>query len=56
MNEYKLGLMPVPESYEFMKRYGVFNPATYLLVGPDGNLLAIVEQESPVLLQKYFVK
>jgi peroxiredoxin len=55
MSEYKLGLLPVPESFEFMKRYGIFNPATYLLVGPDGNLLAIVEQETPLPLQKYLV-
>lgn len=55
MATYPLGMIPVPGSYEFMKRYGM-PIGSYLLVGPDGNLLAIVEKDSPLGLERYLVK
>ncbi len=53
---FTLGFVPVPESYDFMKRYGVFRPGTYFLISSEGTLLAIVEQDSPLPLQKYLTR
>jgi hypothetical protein len=55
MATYSLGLVPVPSSYEFTKQYGM-PIGSYLLVGPDGNLLAIIEQNAPLGLENFLVK
>lgn len=55
MTTYSLGMIPVPGSYEFIRRYGM-SIGSYLLIGPDGNLLAIVEDGSPLGLDRFLVK
>ena len=56
MNEFKLGFVPIPDSRNFMIKYGLSISPSYLLIGPEGTLLALVENDSPLLLQKYLTK
>ncbi len=56
MNEFKLGFVPIPDSRNFMIKYGLSISPSYLLVGPEGTLLALIENDSPLSLQKYFTK
>lgn len=56
MNEFKLGFIPIPDSRNFMIKYGLSISPSYLLIGPQGTLLALIENDSPLPLQKYFTK
>lgn len=56
MKELDLGFVPVPESTGFKNRYGMFMTPSYLLIGPKGTLLDIVERRSVLELEKYLVK
>ena len=56
MSEYDLGFVPIPNARGFLLKYSVPNPGTYFLIGPEGTLLAIIEQDSPLPFEKYFRK
>lgn len=56
LNEFKLGFVPIPDSRNFMIKYGLSISPSYLLIGPEGTLLALIEGDSPLPLQKYFTK
>lgn len=56
MKELDLGFVPIPESTGFKNRYGMFMTPSYLLIGPKGTLLAILEKESVLGLEKYLVR
>ncbi|MPR33389.1 peroxiredoxin family protein [Salmonirosea aquatica] len=56
MNEFKLGFVPIPEARNFMIKYGLSISPSYLLIGPEGTLLALIENNSPLPLQKYLRK
>ena len=53
---FKLGFVPIPDSRNFMIKYGLSISPSYLLVGSDGALLSIIEKDSPLSLQSYFKK
>jgi peroxiredoxin len=56
MEEMNLGFVPIPESTGFKNRYGMFRTPSYLLIGPEGTLLDIVEGRSVLELEKYLVR
>jgi peroxiredoxin len=56
MEELKLGFVPVPDSRGFAMRYSSPNSPSYLLIGPDGKILAHSEGDSPLGLEKHFKK
>lgn len=56
LKEMKLGFIPVPDSRGFTIRYASPNVPSFLLIGPDGKVLARSEGDSPVKLEKYFLK
>lgn len=58
MNEFKfkLGFVPIPDSRNFMIKYGLSISPSYLLIGPEGTLLALTENTSPLSLQNYLRK
>jgi peroxiredoxin len=56
MKEMKLGFIPVPDSRGFTIRYASPNVPSFLLIGPDGKVLARTEGDSPLKLEKYFTK
>ena len=58
MDELELGFIPIPESTGFKTRYGMFSSPSYLLIGPDGTLLALVEKQplGQAGLEKFLVK
>lgn len=56
MKQENLGFVPVPESTGFRNRYGMFMIPSYLLIGPEGTLLAIVEKGTVRELEKHLVK
>ena len=56
MEEHSLGFVPIPNARGFSQKYSMPNPKSYLLIGPDGVLLEIIDQESPLSLEKYFKK
>jgi hypothetical protein len=48
--------VPIPEARGFVHRYVLPNSPSFLLIGPDGTILAISELESPLKLEKYLIK
>jgi hypothetical protein len=48
--------VPIPEGRGFVHRYVLPNSPSFLLIGPDGTILAISELESPLKLEKYLIK
>jgi len=56
MKELNLGFIPIPDSRGFIMRYVSPNSPSFLLIGPDGKILARSEGDSPLKLEKYFVK
>lgn len=56
MDEYNLGFIPIPNARGFSQKYSMPNPKSYMLIGPDGVLLEIIDRDSPLPLEKYFKK
>ncbi|GHB69222.1 peroxiredoxin family protein [Persicitalea jodogahamensis] len=56
MEEFDLGFVPIPDSRGFTIRYASLNTPSFLLIDPDGKVLATSEIDSPLKLEKYFKK
>lgn len=56
MESFDLGFVPVPDSHGFTLRYASLNTPSYLLISPEGKVLAAINLESPLTLEKYFKK
>ncbi len=56
MKAFDLSFVPIPDSHSFTMRYASLNTPSYLLIGPEGKILAISELDSPLKLEAYFKK
>ena len=56
MDEFTLGFVPIPESQEFAKKYGILRMPSYILIGPDGKVIDVVERTSFARLEEHLVE
>ncbi|HEV7351077.1 hypothetical protein [Telluribacter sp.] len=56
VEEFKLSFIPIPDSKGFVHRYALPNSPSFLLISPEGTVMAISEGESPLKLEKYLTK
>lgn len=56
MKEMNMGFVPVPDSRGFTTRYVSPNAPSFLLIGPDGKVLARSDGDSLLEMEQYFTK